>query len=197
MNKILKALIVIGAILNLNLTAQDTEEVIVTSSFIDQNLSEISNPLHVVSGEEIRTSASESLGESIDDLLGISSADFGSAIGQPIIRGMSGTRVKVLDNGMVNRDFSTLGPDHPNDTDLNNVQQIEIVRGPSSLLYTNGGIGGIVNIVDNTIVIEFVLDPNASGECSDHGSSGLHSAGLHSIWVNHDSDIPGCFKRHA
>ena len=102
MNKILKAPIVISAILNLNLTAQDTEEVIVTSSFIDQNLSEISNPLHVVSGEEIRTSASESLGESLDDLLGISSADYGSAIGQPIIRGMSGTRVKVLDNGMVN-----------------------------------------------------------------------------------------------
>ena len=60
MNKILKALIVIGAILNLNITAQDTEEVIVTSSFIDQNLSEISNPLHVVSGEDTRTSASES-----------------------------------------------------------------------------------------------------------------------------------------
>ena len=151
MNKILKALIVIGAILNLNLTAQDTEEVIVTSSFIDQNLSEISNPLHVVSGEEIRTSASESLGESIDDLLGISSTDYGSAVGQPIIRGMSGARVKILENGMVNRDVSGLGADHLNDLDLTNTQQIEIVRGPSSLLYAHGSIGGIINVVDNSI----------------------------------------------
>lgn len=151
MNKILKAPIVISAILNLNLTAQDTEEVIVTSSFIDQNLSEISNPLHVVSGEEIRTSASESLGESLDDLLGISSTDYGSAVGQPIIRGMSGARVKILENGMVNRDVSGLGADHLNDLDLTNTQQIEIVRGPSSLLYANGSIGGIINVVDNSI----------------------------------------------
>jgi iron complex outermembrane receptor protein len=49
------------------------------------------------------------------------------------------------------RDISGLGPDHVNDADLNNIQQIEIVRGPSSLLYSNGTIGGIVNIVDNTI----------------------------------------------
>ena len=151
MNKILKAPIVISAILNLNLTAQDTEEVIVTSSFIDQNLSEISNPLHVVSGEDIRTSASESLGESLDDLLGISSTDYGSAVGQPIIRGMSGARVKILENGMVNRDVSGLGADHLNDLDLTNTQQIEIVRGPSSLLYANGSIGGIINVVDNSI----------------------------------------------
>ncbi len=151
MNKIFKAPLVIGAILNLNITAQDIEEVIVTSSFIDQNLSEISNPLHVVSGDEIRTSASESLGESLDDLLGISSSDYGSAVGQPIIRGMSGARVKILENGMVNRDVSGLGADHPNDLDLSNVHQIEIVRGPSSLLYSHGSIGGIINIVDDTI----------------------------------------------
>jgi iron complex outermembrane receptor protein len=151
MKNIFKSALVIGIFLSLHITAQDTEEVIVTSSFIDQNLSEISNPLHVVSGEEIKTSASESLGESIDDLLGISSTDYGSAVGQPIIRGMSGARVKILENGMVNRDVSGLGADHLNDLDLSNVQQIEIVRGPSSLLYANGSIGGIINVVDNSI----------------------------------------------
>lgn len=151
MKNIFKSALVIGIFLNLHITAQDIEEVIITSSFIDQNLSEISNPLHVVSGEEIKTSASESLGESIDDLLGISSKDYGSAVGQPIIRGMSGARVKILENGMVNRDVSGLGADHLNDLDLSNVRQIEIVRGPSSLLYANGSIGGIINVVDNSI----------------------------------------------
>jgi len=151
MKNIFKLALVIGIFLNLHITAQDIEDVIITSSFIDQNLSEISNPLHVVSGEEIKTSASESLGESIDDLLGISSTDYGSAVGQPIIRGMSGARVKILENGMVNRDVSGLGADHLNDLDLSNVQQIEIVRGPSSLLYANGSIGGIINVVDNSI----------------------------------------------
>ena len=57
----------------------------------------------------------------------------------------------MLNNGKVVRDISSLGPDHANEIDLGLLQQIEIVRGPSSLLYANGAVGGIVNIVDSTI----------------------------------------------
>ena len=130
---------------------QEMEEVIVTSSLIDASSDAISNPLHVINGESIASDASQSIGASIDGLVGVSSSDYGAAVGQPIIRGMSGSRVKILNNGVVVRDVSGLGPDHANDVDLNNIQQIEIVRGPSSLLYSNGTIGGIVNVVDNTI----------------------------------------------
>ncbi len=131
--------------------AQEMEEVVITSSLIDSSTDSISNPLHVISGQKIANDASQSIGASIDDLVGISSSDYGAAVGQPIIRGMSGTRVRVLNNSVVVRDVSGLGPDHVNDVDLNNIQQIEVIRGPSSLLYSNGTIGGIVNIVDNTI----------------------------------------------
>ena len=75
-------------------------------------------------------------------------------VGQPVIRGLSGARVKVLENGLVNEAVSGIGADHPIDIDLNNIQQVEIVRGPSSLLYSNGALGGIVNVVDNTITQE-------------------------------------------
>ena len=131
--------------------AQEMEEVIITSSLIDPSSEAIANPLHVINGESIANDASQSIGASIDGLVGVSSSDYGAAVGQPIIRGMSGSRIKILNNGVVVRDVSGLGPDHVNDVDLNNIQQIEIVRGPSSLLYSNGTIGGIVNIVDNTI----------------------------------------------
>ena len=143
--------IFLGAFITNTAFAEEVEEIIVTSSYIDQTLSEIENPLHVVNGKDISSSASQSLGESIDDLLGVSSTDFGSGVGQPVIRGMAGNRVKILNNGMVVRDVSGLGADHINDIDLNNIQQIEVVRGPSSLLYSNGSIGGIINVVDNTI----------------------------------------------
>ena len=138
------------------LFADEMDEVVVSSALIDKAASELADPIHILSGDDIATEATQSLGESIDDLLGVSSADYGSAVGQPIIRGMSGTRVKVLDNGMVNRDVSGLGADHLNDVDMSNVQQIEVVRGPSSLLYTNGTVGGIVNIVDNSIAMKDV-----------------------------------------
>jgi len=130
------------------LLAQDIDEVIVTSSLLD---SEINNPLYVIDGDEINDAATTSLGEAVDSYLGVSIADYGSAVGQPIIRGMSGPRVKILKNGMVNRDVSGLGADHLNDLDLNDIQQIEIVKGPSSLLYANGTIGGIINVVDDCI----------------------------------------------
>jgi iron complex outermembrane receptor protein len=142
-----------AALMSLSCSAltQEMEEIIITSSLIDSSVDAISNPLHVIVGQTIANDASQSIGASIDGLVGISSSDYGAAVGQPIIRGLSGTRVKVLNNSRVVRDVSGLGPDHVNDVDLNNIQQIEIIRGPSSLLYSNGTIGGIVNVVDNTI----------------------------------------------
>ena len=133
------------------LFAQDVEEVTVTASLTDQKLSDLGKPVNVISGEELDTSGRASLGESIDGLLGVTSADYGFAVGQPVIRGLSGPRVKIMKNGLVNRDVSGLGADHPIEINLNDIQQIEVVRGPSSLLFTNGGIGGIINVVDNSI----------------------------------------------
>ena len=129
--------------------SNEAEEVVVTSSIL--NPSRIINPLYVIDGDEIEDNATTSLGEAVDSYLGVSIADYGAAIGQPIIRGMSGPRVKVLKNGLVNRDVSGLGADHLNDIDLNDLEQVEIIKGPSSLLYANGTSGGIINVVDNCI----------------------------------------------
>ena len=152
MKKFLNAIVILIAFHSSNLLSQDqnVEEILViTSAIVDT--SEISNPVYVISGEDFLDGATTSLGDAIDSYLGVSIADFGAAVGQPIIRGMSGPRVKILKNGMVNRDVSGLGGDHLNDLDLNDIQQIEIVMGPSSLLYANGTSGGIINVVDDCI----------------------------------------------
>ena len=150
MKKILSALIIFSATYSNEIASQDIEEIIVvTSALIDTT--EITNPLYVIDGDEILDDATTSLGDAIDSYLGISIADYGAAVGQPIIRGMSGPRVKILKNGMVVRDVSGIGSDHINDIDLNDIKQIEIVKGPSSLLYANGTIGGIINVVDDSI----------------------------------------------
>ena len=149
MNKHFFTLIAFSVFTNFLVAQEEVEEVIVTSSLVDAT--EITNPLYVIDGETINNSLTTSLGDAIDEYLGISMADYGAAVGQPIIRGMSGPRVKILKNGMVNRDVSGLGVDHLNDVDLNDLEQIEIVKGPSSLLYANGTIGGIINVVDDCI----------------------------------------------
>ena len=149
MNKHFFTLIAFSVFTNFLVAQEEVEEVIVTSSLVDAT--EITNPLYVIDGETINNSLTTSLGDAIDDYLGISMADYGAAVGQPIIRGMSGPRVKILKNGMVNKDVSGLGVDHLNDVDLHDLEQIEIVKGPSSLLYANGTIGGIINVVDDCI----------------------------------------------
>src|SRR6056300_2048916 len=153
MKKLLSTLIIFSATYSNEIASQDVEEIIVvTSALIDTT--EITNPLYVIDGDEILDDATTSLGDAIDSYLGVSIADYGAAVGQPIIRGMSGPRVKVLKNSLVNRDVSGLGADHLNDIDLNDLQQVEIVKGPSSLLYANGTSGGIINVVDNCIAPE-------------------------------------------
>ena len=150
MKKFLNAIIVLIAFHSSEITSQDVEEIIVvTSALVDTT--EITNPLYVIDGEDILDDATTSLGDAIDSYLGVSIADYGAAVGQPIIRGMSGPRVKILKNGMVNRDVSGLGADHLNDLDLNDIVQIEVVKGPSSLMFANGTIGGIINVVDDCI----------------------------------------------
>lgn len=148
-----------STIITTGLIAQDSiEEITVTSSYVKHSDDEVNDPIHLLGEEDLETNSSQSLGETIDSLLGVSSADYGAAVGQPIIRGMSGNRVKVLNNGLVVRDMSGIGTDHLNEVDLNAIKQIEIVRGPLSLMYSNGAIGGIVNVVDDTISRENFAD---------------------------------------
>ena len=127
------------------------EEVVVTSAFTHQVQGQNESSVIVIPGDEITQNLTQSLGEHLSTTPGVSSNNFGPAVGQPVIRGMGGNRVRVLQNNLVVRDVSGIGPDHPVDLDLSNVEQIEVVRGAAALLHSNGASGGIINIVDNTI----------------------------------------------
>ncbi len=154
--------------------AEIVDEVIVTSSYVRST--QIEKHSMVIDGDAINQGATQSLGETLDDFVGISTSDYGAAVGHPIIRGMSGDRVKIMANGVPIRDVSGIGADHLNEVDLSNVQQIEIAKGPSSLMYASGTAGGIVNIVDSAIARSDITDSNlrisAETQTVNDGSSG-------------------------
>ena len=127
------------------------EEIIISASHVDRVIGQIGHSAYIIGSESITTEPTRSLGDNLDELVGVASSSYGTAVGQPIIRGLSGSRIRVLSNGKAVTDISSLGADHINDVDLNQITQIEIVRGPSSLLYANGTIGGIINLVDSAI----------------------------------------------
>ncbi len=126
------------------------EEIIVTSS-LQQSRAETALPVNVLSGEALREKAASTLGETLKELVGVNSASFGSGVGSPIIRGQSGNRVQVLQGGVSNIDASAVSPDHANAVEAALAERIEVVRGPATLLYGNGAIGGVVNVIDNRV----------------------------------------------
>lgn len=108
-------------------------------------------PVSVLSGDELRMKAASSVGETLKNEPGITSQSFGPGVGQPVIRGQSGSRVHVLQNGLGSLDVSSLSPDHANSTEALWAERIEVLRGPATLLYGSGAIGGVVNVLDNRI----------------------------------------------
>ena len=94
------------------------------------------------------TTKSASLGDALGAEVGVQSNAFGAGTSRPVIRGQEGARVKVLQNAAENIDVSTLSPDHAVTVDPLLAQKIEIIQGPSTLLYGAGTVGGVVNVTD-------------------------------------------------
>lgn len=94
---------------------------------------------------------STTIGDAMADELGVYSNQYGSGSSRPVIRGQDGPRVKVLQHASETADVSTLSPDHAITVDPILAKQVEIIRGPSTLLYGAGTVGGLVNVTDQKI----------------------------------------------
>lgn len=128
----------------------DIEEVIVTST-LHRSRADTAMPVNILTGEELREKVSATLGEMLQDQVGVTTASFGVGVGAPVIRGQGGNRVQVLQGGVGNIDASAISADHANSLEPALAERIEVIRGPATLLYGNGAIGGVVNVIDNRI----------------------------------------------
>jgi len=108
-------------------------------------------PASVLSGDGLLVKRAGTLGETLDGLPGVSSTWFGPNASRPVIRGLDGDRVRMLDNGGASVDASSLSFDHAVAIDPLAVERIEVLRGPAALLYGGNATGGVVNTIDNRI----------------------------------------------
>ncbi|MEP6908342.1 MAG: TonB-dependent receptor [Pseudoxanthomonas sp.] len=130
---------------------KDLDSVVVTASPLRDTADALSKPAEILSGERLDENRAASLGETISSLPGVQSSNFGPGVGRPILRGLDGPRVAVLSNGLSSQDVSTVSQDHSPAVEAFLADQIEVLKGPSTLLYGSGAIGGIVNVVDGRI----------------------------------------------
>jgi len=102
-------------------------------------------------GQELIKKRQTSIGDMLSGEAGVQSTSFGPNSSRPIIRGLDGDRIRILQNSLGTMDASTQSLDHAIPVDTLTIDQMEIIRGPMSLLYGSSAVGGVVNLVTNRI----------------------------------------------
>ncbi len=108
-------------------------------------------PVGVLQSPELERRMETSLGGTLSQQPGVQSSAFGTAAGRPVIRSQDGPRVRVTQDGLDTFDVSTLSPDHATVADPLSASRVEVFRGPATLFYGGGAVGGLVNVSSERI----------------------------------------------
>ncbi|NMP15936.1 TonB-dependent receptor [Thalassotalea sp. Y01] len=197
-----------NAEINVILSPSPIEVVDVYATPLHTSNIESALPVNVLAADELRRKQAATLGDTLKGEVGVHSTSYGSVSSSPVIRGQDGPRVLITQNGLDVADASRVGPDHIVAAEASTAQQIEVLRGPSTLFYGSGAIGGVVNVVDNRVPTnsdnrvdymtshDSVNDQDAASLAINTGSDSfaLHVDGF---WrESNDVDIPGHAELH-
>lgn len=132
-------------------------------------------PISILNGRELSLKRESTLAETLNSVPGVSNSSFGPAVGRPMIRGMDSDRIRILQNGVNNIDASNLSFDHAVAIDPLIIEQIDVIRGPATLLYGGGAVGGVINAIDHRIPKESLQGILGRGEIRYGGANLEHS----------------------
>lgn len=186
--------------------ASQVDEIVVTAGGDTKSRHELAQAVSVLGGEELSLRLQPTLGETLAQEPGVTSTYFGPGASRPVIRGLGGDRVRMLQGGLGAGDASATGADHAVGIDAGSAERIEVIRGPSTLLYGSSAIGGVVNVIDDKIPDYQVVDGLSgsvdlrAGTVSNERSGSASFAGGGERWAWHvsgsrrqtdDVDLPG------
>lgn len=169
----------------------DAPPVPITGNPLGVSSDQLVVPVSILNGRELSLRRESTLGETLNGTPGVNSSYFGSNSSRPIIRGMDGDRVRMMQNGVGLLDASALSPDHALGVDPFIAEQIEVIRGPATVLYGAGAIGGVVNVIDHRIPKEPINGATGRGEIR-YGGADQEKGGVAVIDVGN-----GMFAIHA
>ena len=187
-------------------------EVIVTAGPVAHLRHDAVLPMDVVGIEDMLSAGGVSLGEVVGDRPGVSSTYFGPGASRPLIRGLGGNRVTVMQQGIAIADVSDYSPDHAVSVEPLTSDRIEIIRGPGTLLYGSSAMGGVLNVLDGRVPNELPTQ-SITGSVTVRGGSAARertgavnlqgAGGNHIAWhvsglrrQTNDFSIPGFAEVH-
>ncbi|MES2002060.1 MAG: TonB-dependent receptor [Pseudomonadota bacterium] len=160
---------------------------------VRRSAADVLGGISILSKEELLHDARPSIGETLQDLPGVSASSFGPTASRPILRGLQGERVRVLVDGIGSLDLSSSDPDHAVPINPLTAERIEVLRGPSALLFGSSAIGGVVNVIDARIPRKIPDGPVAVDAVLSYGSAATERSGNLSV----DVPLGGHFVAHA
>jgi iron complex outermembrane recepter protein len=130
-------------------------------------------PTQTFRADQIQQRNTSSIGNLLDGESGVAMRSMGNAPARPVVRGMDGERIQILQNGMRMGDFSSTGHDHAVIMEPLSIDRVDIIRGPASLIYGSSAMGGIVNVHSADIPSGWTT--GSSGYLGTEGQSGMES----------------------
>ena len=156
--------------------AQSQPSLEITATGSQEAVQSILTPTKVLQGDELLNKLGSTLGATLANELGVSATGYGAGSSRPVIRGLEGSRVQILQNGLSVGDVSNISQDHAVGNNMQNAHQVEILRGAAALLYGSGSSGGLVNVVNDRILTNLPDRPtgaiNTSYETVNNGRAG-------------------------
>jgi iron complex outermembrane receptor protein len=146
----------------------------------------------VVDIEELSRDVRPSIGETLQSQPGVTASSFGPVASRPILRGLSGERVRILVDGIGSLDLSASDPDHAVAINPLTAERIEVLRGPSALLFGSSAIGGVVNVIDTRIPRHMPDGPVQVNALAEYGSAANERSANGSV----DVPLGGNFVGH-
>lgn len=130
------------------------DQFVTSATPFPRNQVDLAQSTTVLSGRPLLLRQQATLGETLAQETGIHASSYGPGASRPVIRGLDGERILILENGTALLDASTVSPDHAVSVEPFLVDRIEAVRGPASLLYGSTAVGGVVNVISHRIETE-------------------------------------------
>jgi iron complex outermembrane recepter protein len=160
-----------------------------------ESTTSILTPTKILQGNELQDKLGTTLGATIGNELGVSQTGYGTGASRPVMRGLEGARVQILQNGLSVGDVSAISADHAVASPVANARQIEILRGAAALLYGSGSSGGLVNVINDRILTNLPDKPTGAlntsyGTVSNgRAASGVIEGSIGSVAVHVDTAI--------
>jgi len=176
------------------------EAVTVTATGTEQSVASSIQSVTVLGSLELAQKNPTTLGEALDQELGVSKRSFGPGPSRPVIRGFDGDRVLILEDGMRVGALGFQSGDHAEPVDLLSADRVEIVKGPATLLYGSNAIGGVVNVIDSHDSPHKGIDGYLTALGGTNGGQAGASAGIHGgtnnwlLWVSGGGQRVGDYK---